>query len=103
MVRHLIDKETAVKDLVTYFGKHGNNLVESYEKGLQDYFNSLEAKIDRRRQDMEKIYEEADAYRARISKKFFEQPPIEEMKAQWEKQQEVLMGSVAAALAACSK
>ena len=99
----MIDKETAVKDLVTDFEKHGKNLVESYGKGLQDELDSLEAKIDRKRQDLEKIYEEADADRARISKDFFEQPPVKEMKAQWEKQQEALMGSVAGALAACSE
>ena len=102
MVRHLIDKETAIKDMVSDYSSSGNRLIEGYEKGRQDHIDSRRANSDRRHQKLVEVFEEAQADRERISNRVVPWH-IRGMKAQWEAQQEVLKGSMAAALAACTE
>lgn len=102
MIRHLVDKETAVGDIVTDFASRGNSLVESYEKGLQDEFDSHRANNDRRHANMVKTFEKAQAGRAATSKAVVKSH-VQDMKAQWEIRQQALMGKMAAAMAACAE
>lgn len=87
--------------MVTDFANRGNKLVEGYEKGLQDYINSCRTNIDRRHHDLVKIFEKAQKDRAVTSRAVAERR-VQDMKAQWETQQEALMEKMAAALAACA-
>lgn len=102
MIRHLIDKETAIKDMVTDFASNGNRLIENYKKGRQEYIDSLRANSETRHQNLVKMFEKAQADRARTSKAVVKWQ-VGDMKAQWQTRQEALMGSVAAALAACAE
>lgn len=102
MVQHLVDKETAIKDIVNDYAIRGNSLVESYEKGLQDHIELREAHFNRRHQNLVKMFEKAQIDRAKISKSVV-QGRVERMKAQWETNQKALMGKMAAALAACTE
>lgn len=102
MIRHLIDKETAIKDMVTDFASHGNRLIDAYEKGLEEYLDSLKANNDRTCHNLMKVFENAQRDRAVTSKAVLKQQ-VQNMKAQRERQQEAVMGRMAAALAACAE
>ena len=100
MIQHLVDKETAIKDMVNDYAIRGNSLVESYKKGLQDHIDAREANYNQRHQNLVKMFEKAQLDRARTSKKVV-QGRVERMQAQWEMHNKALMGKMAAALAAC--
>lgn len=102
MVRHLIDKETAIKDMVTDFASHGKNLIDFYENGLQEYTNSHRVNNDLRYENLANVFKKAQADRATTSKAVVKRR-VQDMKAQWETQQEALKETVAAALAACAE
>ena len=101
MVRHLVDRETAIKDMVTDFANHGNRLVDSYEKAIQERLGSHEAHNDRKRQDLTKIYEKAQAAVTTTSKAVTK-PDVQKMHAQWKSHQVGLMSKMNAALEACA-
>lgn len=101
MIRHLIDKETAIMDMVNDFAIRGNSLVESYEKGLQEHIDSHEANLDRRHQNLVKMFEKAQANRAKTSKSVGKRH-VEGMKEQWEAHQKALSEKMAAAMTACT-
>ena len=87
--------------MVTDFANRGNNFVDGYEHGLQDYIDYCRANIDRRHQDLVKIFEKAQEDRAMTSRAVAKRR-VQDMKTQWETQQEALKGKMAAALAACA-
>ena len=101
MIRHLVDKETAIKDMVTDFAKHGNSLVDSYEKAIQERLSAHKAYNDRKCQDLIKIFERAQADAARTSKEFTKHN-VQNMHAQWKSHQEALTRQMNAALEACA-
>ena len=98
----MIDKETAINDIVTDFANHGNNLIEGYEKGLQEHIDARKADHDLMRQNLEKYFRKAQADRERTSKAVATRS-VRKMKAQWEEQQKALKMGMAAALAACAE
>ncbi len=88
--------------MVTDFASHGNRLIEGYEQGLQEHIDSCRANNDRRHQNLKKMFEKAQADRATTSKAVVKRR-VQDVKAQWETQQEALMAKMAAALAACAE
>lgn len=88
--------------MVTDFTRRGKRLIENYEKGLQNYVDTQRANNDRRYQELAKVFEKAQADRATTSKARVKWD-IRNMKAQWERRQEVLMGNIDAVLAACTE
>ena len=102
LIRHLIDKETAIEDMVRDFASHGNGLVNRYEKALRERIDSHEAYNDRKRQNLAKIFEKAKADVATTSKSVSKRH-VQNMQAQWKAHQEALMGKVTAALEACAE
>ena len=88
--------------MVNDYAIRGNSLVESYKKGLQDHIDLREAHHNRRHQSLVKMFEKAQRDRATTSKSVV-QGSVERMKAQWETNQQALMGKMAAALAACTE
>ena len=100
MIRHLVDKETAIMDMANDYKIQGTSLVESYEKGLQDHIDSYKANNERRHQNLVKVFEKAQTDRATTSKSVIRRH-VQGMNAQWETHQKALMGRMAAALAAC--
>lgn len=87
--------------MVTDFAKHGNSLVDSYEKAIEERLGSHEAYNDRKRQNLTKILEKAQADVARTSKAV-NRPDVRNMHAQWRSHQEALMRQMNAALEACA-
>ena len=102
MIRHLVNKETAIKDMVTDFAKHGNSLVDGYEKAVKERLGSHIEYNDRKRQDLIKIFEKAQADVARTSKAVTK-PDVQKMHAEWKSHQEALMRQMNAALEACAE
>ncbi len=88
--------------MVTDFTSHGHRLVESYEKALQEQIDSDKANNDQRQQKLVKMFEKAQADRAMTSKAVGKRH-VQEMRAQWETQQEALMKEMASALEACTE
>ena len=88
--------------MVTDFANHGNGLVGSYEKAIQERLGSHEAYSDRRRQDLIKVFLKAQGDVATTSKAFTK-PQVQNMQAQWKTHQEALMRKVTAALEACAE
>ena len=88
--------------MVTDFANHGNGLVGSYEKAIQERLGSHEAYSDRRRQDLIKIFLKAQGDVATTAKAVTK-PQVQNMQAQWKTHQEALMRKVTAALEACAE
>ena len=88
--------------MVSDFASQGNSLIECYEKGLQDHLVSLRANKDRKHQNLEKVFEKAQADRAKTSRAMVESN-VPDLKARWEAQQETLRRTMDAALAACGE
>ena len=88
--------------MVTDFANHGKNLIEGYERGLQEHIDARKADHDLMRQNLEKIFKKAQADRERTSKEVAVRS-VRKIKAQWEEQQEDLKAEMAAALAACAE
>ena len=87
--------------MVSDFAKHGNRLVDSYEKAIQERLSSHEAKNERKRQDLIKIFEKAQADVATTSKAVTK-ADVQNMHGQWKSHQEGLMSKMKAALEACT-
>lgn len=102
MIRHLIDKETAIEDVVTDFANHGNRLVDSYEKAIREQSDLHQANNDRRHQKLVKVLEKARADVAMTSKAVAKRN-VHNMQAQRQRQQEALMRKMAVALEACAE
>lgn len=90
MIRHLVDKETAIKDMVTDFSNQGNRLVEGYEKALEEQIDSYRAHNDRRQLELVEVFEKAEADRATTSKAVTKRS-VRSLQAQRETQQKALM------------
>lgn len=88
--------------MVTDFKTRGNSLIEAYQKGLEDHFDSHRADNDRRHQTLVDILEKAQADRATTSKAVVKHH-TQNLKARWDLKQQTLMGNMAAALAACAE
>ena len=88
--------------MVTDFGNHGKNLIEGYEKGLQEHIDARKADHDLMHQNLAKAFMKAQADRERTSKAVAIRN-VRKMKAQWEEQQKALREEMAAALAACAE
>lgn len=88
--------------MVTDFAKHGNSLIDNYEKALQEHIDSLKANNEQRRQNLIKTFEKAQADVATTSKAVVKRH-VHNMQAQWKTQQEALMSKVAAALETCAE
>ena len=88
--------------MVTDFANHGNGLVGSYEKAIQERLGSHEAYNDRRRQDLIKIFLKAQGDVATTAEAVTK-PQVQNMQAQWKTHQEALMRKVTAALEACAE
>lgn len=102
LIRHLIDKETAIHDIVTDFANHGKNLIGGYERGLQEHIDARKADHDLRRQNLAKVFTKAQADRERTSKAVAIRS-VGKIKARWEERQKALKTEMAAALAACAE
>ena len=100
MIRHLVDKETAINDMVTDFANHGNSLVDSYEEAIQEQLGSHKAYNDRKQQELITILEKARADVVTTSKAVTKSQ-VQNTHAQWKSHQETLMRKVNAALEAC--
>lgn len=89
-------------DMVNDYATRGENLVENYEKGLKEHIDSHKAILDRRHQNLVKMFEKAQTDRAKTSKSVGKRH-VEGMKAQWEAHQKALSEKMAAAMAACTE
>ena len=88
--------------MVTDFTNHGKNLIEGYERGLQEHIDARKADHDLMYQNLMEIFMKAQADRERTSKAVAIRS-VRKMKAQWEEQQKALKAGMAAALAACAE
>lgn len=88
--------------MVTDYANHGKNLIEGYERGLQEHIDARKADHDLMHQHLVKVFMKAQADRARTFT-VVAKHSVRDIKAQWEKQQEALRREMAAALAACAE
>ena len=88
--------------MVTDFANRGKNLIEGYERGLQEHIDARRADHDLMHQHLVKIFKKAQADRARTFTAVAKHS-VRNIKAQWEEQQKALKREVAAALAACAE
>ena len=88
--------------MVTDFASRGKNLIEGYERGLQEHIDARKADHDLMHQHLVKVFTKAQADRARTFTAVAKRS-VRNIKAQWEEQQEALKREMAAALAACAE
>lgn len=102
LVGHLIDRETAITDMVADFGRGGSKLVDGYEKERQNDMESRTAILEHLRHDLAGIYEKAQTDSTKTSKAAA-RIRANDIKAQWDVQQQALDAALGAALAACAE
>ena len=98
----MIDKETAIDDIVTDYANQGKNLIEGYERGLQEHIDARQADHDLMHQNLVKLFTQAQADRARTFTAVAKRS-VRVIKVQWEEQQKALKREMAAALAVCAQ
>ncbi|KAK4690986.1 hypothetical protein P7C71_g5922, partial [Lecanoromycetidae sp. Uapishka_2] len=99
-VRHLIDEEIALKDMVKDYATGGNNLISGYEKERQKCVDTEKAKVDHLRQDLISKFEKARVDQGKI-RKAMKKRSLNDIEAEWNVQQEKLMAAARVALADC--
>ena len=88
--------------MVTDFANQGNQVVEGYEKALQQQLDLYKANNDQRHQNLVSMFEKAEADVAALSKAVAK-GHVQKMHEQWKTRQEALMRKMAAAFAACAE
>jgi hypothetical protein len=99
LIKHLVSKETAIKDIVKDYNTEGNNLVSAYEKSRQETFKANKESSDQLRHELRTSLAKLQAGLTNTSKEMRRQR-ISDMEKQWMEQQR-LMAAVKAAIDAC--
>lgn len=102
-MRHLVDKETAVKDVVRDYFTVAQKVVEGYEKELKEELGAQRAAFVIERASLQQIYQTGLASLARNRKRMITKPMRQSalLEAQMKQQREEEERAMAAAFAMC--
>ncbi|KAL2046208.1 hypothetical protein N7G274_001655 [Stereocaulon virgatum] len=99
LVKHLVSKGTAIKDIVKDYSTEGNNLVSAYERSRQETLKINKESSDQLRHQLRTSFGKLQAGLTKTSKEM-RRRRISDMEKQWMEQQR-LMAAVKAAIDAC--
>lgn len=100
LVRHLIDQETAVGDIIENYRRGGTRLIEDMERTHQKEYQQFEAEMKDARSDLVKMYTETEKKLAQ-SVEAVKKSPVAKMEKQWRAEQDDIQSKLDAAFLAC--
>ena len=100
LVRHLIDQETAVGDIIENYRRGGTRLIEDMERTHQKEYQQFEAEMKDARSDMVRMYTESEKKLAQ-SLEAVTRSPVAMMEKQWRAKQDDIQSKLDAAFRAC--
>jgi len=103
LVRHLVEKETATKDIVDDYGRRGNLLLQGYDDGRRQGLESDRAGLELSRRKLAIMYTQTQANLRKTSKEMSKRSTrvLGARVAQWHHQQQGLESAIDRAIAAC--
>ncbi len=102
LVRHLVDKETAMRDMVKDYSFGGNNLIDAYERERQTAVESNKAQLDRVRRQLSVSLEKIQGEIMETANEF-ERTRKNDFERQWIVEQQKMMEIAKQALSHCAK
>lgn len=97
---NLIDKETAIDDLVSDYKRVGTSIIDQFEKARQQELDdSLNRSIHLKRK-LATLYKD-EMTELEASMKAVKKRPVADIEKQWDVRQQALWAKMDAALAAC--
>ena len=101
-MKHLVDEETVIKDILRDYTKGGNNLINGYKKGRQEILESNNANLDQLRHQLRTAFGKAQAGLAKTSKEM-RRRRTSDLERQWAIEQQRLLGTVKTAVTGCAE
>ncbi|KAL8807668.1 MAG: hypothetical protein Q9200_004581 [Gallowayella weberi] len=100
LVGHLIDTETAAKDVVDDYQRRGSRLIENLANDLKKGVDQYVSKVKKRRSEEMGRYQELDA---RVTKNLKRKPVAEDLARQMAEKKRVLDGKMEEAMRFCNE
>ena len=101
VTKNLVNKEDAIGAMAEDYRRDGKVLIEGFEKARKQEYDAYKAKNSQARAGLVKVFQEAEKEVASKATKFKKE--VVGLKADWEKSQRKVNGSVDALLAMCSE
>ena len=102
LVRHLVDKETAIRDVVQDYSFGGNNLIDAYERERQGTLESNKSQLDHTRRQLSVTLEKTQAEIAENANEFG-RARKDDFERQWILEKQEMMENAKLALSRCAK
>lgn len=99
-MRHLIDQETAVEDIIEDYRRGGTRLIEDMETTHQKEYQQFQAEVKNVGSDLVKLYEETEKKLVK-NLAVVNKSPVAKLEKQWRAEQEEIKSKLDAALLAC--
>ena len=99
-MRHLIDQETAIADIIEEYRRGGTRLIEELEKTHQEEYRQCQAGMQALSSELINTYTETER---KLVKRLaaVKKSPVAKLEEKWRAEQEVINGKLEAALLAC--
>lgn len=101
-MKHLVDEETVIKDILKDYTTGGSHLINEYKKSRQEILESNNANLDQLRHQLKTAFGKAQAGLAKTSKEM-RKKRTSDLERQWAIEQQGLLGTVKAAVAGCAE
>ena len=102
LVRHLVDKETAIRDMVQDYVFGGNNLIDAYERERQGALESKRAQLDHTRRQLSVTFEKIQGEITETANEFG-RARKDDFERQWIVEQQKILDTTKLALSRCAK
>ena len=101
IVRHLVDNETAVNDMIKDFEKGGKRLIDLYKKERQKDIDSKRMEIEQSRRQIADMFTSAQLELEKLSEAVARRPSVGDLQKEYQAKQQSLRSCVDEARAAC--
>lgn len=102
LVRHLVDKETAIRDTVKDYLFGGNNLIDAYERERRGALESKKAQLDRVRRQLSVTLKQTQGEITETANEFG-RARKDDFERQWTVERQKMMDTAKLALSRCAK
>lgn len=99
-MRHLIDQETAVGDVIESYRRAGTRLIEDMEQTHQKEYQQFQAKVNDLSSELVSMYTETERKLVQ-DLAGVRKSPVAKLEKQWKAKQEATKSKLDAALLAC--
>ena len=102
LVRHLVDKETAIRDTAKDYLFGGNNLIDAYERERRGALESNKAQLDRVRRQLSVTLKQTQGEITETANEFG-RARKDDFERQWTVERQKMMDTAKLALSRCAK